>query len=101
LHEIVESHEPIVNVLEKGHGNEAGLLLRSHVEMSLKHLIRGEWDSRPHRESDGNLELVDADTVPHKLSMGDAAILRFLETDTPGQQRGHGASAAVNSAAGT
>jgi DNA-binding GntR family transcriptional regulator/AraC-like DNA-binding protein len=66
LHEIIESHEPIVNVLEKGHGNEAGLLLRSHVEMTLKHLIRGEWDSRSHREPDGNLELVDVDTVPHQ-----------------------------------
>ena len=54
LQEIVESHEPIVDVLEKGHGSEAGLLLRSHVETSLKYLIRGEWDSRsqrgPHRD---------------------------------------------------
>jgi DNA-binding GntR family transcriptional regulator/AraC-like DNA-binding protein len=65
LHEIVESHEPIVNVLEKGHGNEAGLLLRSHVEMSLKHLIRGEWDSRSQRGPRQDLDLVDVDTVPH------------------------------------
>ena len=65
LHEIVESHEPIVNVIEKGHGNEAGLLLRSHVEMSLKHLIRGEWDSRSQRGPRQDLDLVDVDTVPH------------------------------------
>jgi DNA-binding GntR family transcriptional regulator/AraC-like DNA-binding protein len=64
LYEIVESHELIVDVLEKGRGNEAGLLLRSHVEMSLKHLTRGEWDSQPYREPRGDLELVNVDAVP-------------------------------------
>jgi DNA-binding GntR family transcriptional regulator/AraC-like DNA-binding protein len=64
LHEIVESHELIVDVLEKGHGNEAGLLLRSHVETSLKYLIRGEWDSRSQRGPHQDLELVDVDAVP-------------------------------------
>src|SRR5258708_9828267 len=65
LHEIVESQERIVDVLEKGNGSEAGLLLRSHVEMSLKYLIRGEWDSRSQRGPHQDLELADVDAVPH------------------------------------
>jgi len=32
LQEVVESHQPIIEALEKGHGREAGLLLRNHVE---------------------------------------------------------------------
>src|SRR5580700_7796053 len=64
LHEIVESHELIVDVLEKGYGRQAGLLLRSHVETSLKYLIRGEWDSRSQRGPYQDLELVDVDAVP-------------------------------------
>ncbi len=65
LHEIVESHELIVDVLEKGRGSEAGLLLRSHVETSLKYLIRGGWDSRSQRGPHQDLEPVDVDAVPH------------------------------------
>jgi len=53
------------DVLEKGHGRQAGLLLRSHVETSLKYLIRGEWDSRSQRGPHQDLDLVDVDTVPH------------------------------------
>jgi len=38
LREVVESHQPIVDALEKGHGREAALLLRNHVETFLEYL---------------------------------------------------------------
>ena len=66
LHEVVESHELIVDALEKGHGKEAGLLLRSHVEASLEHLTQGESDSRAQREPHLDLELVDGYAVPRR-----------------------------------
>ena len=66
LDEVAESHELIVDVLEKGHGKEAGLLLRSHVETSLEFLTRGESDSRAHGESDLDLGLVDGHRVPRR-----------------------------------
>jgi DNA-binding GntR family transcriptional regulator/AraC-like DNA-binding protein len=66
LHEVVESHELIVDVLEKGHGKEAGLLLRSHIETSLKYLTRGESDSRAHGQPHQDLDLVDGYAVPRR-----------------------------------
>ncbi len=66
LHEVVESHELIVDVLEQGHGKEAGLLLRSHVETSLEYLTRGESDSRAQQEPHLDLELVDGYAEPRR-----------------------------------
>ncbi|HEY1423545.1 MAG TPA: SpoIIE family protein phosphatase [Candidatus Acidoferrum sp.] len=45
LPEVVESHQPILNALEKGRGREAGLLLRNHVETFLEYLKKSESDS--------------------------------------------------------
>jgi DNA-binding GntR family transcriptional regulator/AraC-like DNA-binding protein len=42
LHEAVESHQPIVDAIEKGRGREAGLMLRNHVEALLVRLRRAE-----------------------------------------------------------
>ena len=44
LQEVVESHQPIVDALEKGSQKEAGWLLRNHVETVLEYLTRGEAD---------------------------------------------------------
>jgi hypothetical protein len=43
--DVVESHQPIVDALEKGRGREAGLLLRNHVETILEFLKKSESDS--------------------------------------------------------
>jgi len=40
--ELVESHQSIVDALEKGRGREAGLLLRNHVEIALEFLRKSE-----------------------------------------------------------
>jgi DNA-binding GntR family transcriptional regulator len=45
LPEVVESHRPIVDALERGQGREAGLLLRNHVETFLQFLKKAEMDS--------------------------------------------------------
>ena len=45
LPEVVESHQPIVDALEKGRGREAGLLLRNHVETLAEFLRNSEPDS--------------------------------------------------------
>ena len=45
LPEVVESHQPIVDALERGQGREAGLLLRNHVETFLQFLKKAETDS--------------------------------------------------------
>ena len=58
LPKVVESHHLIVNAIETGRGEEAGLLLRSHVETSLAYLTRNESDPRLHGEPTGNLELL-------------------------------------------
>jgi len=59
LPKVVESHQLIINAIEMGRGEKAGLLLRSHVEASLAYLSRNESDSRFHREPAGNLELLE------------------------------------------
>lgn len=46
LGEVVESHQPIIEALERGQGKEAGLLLRNHVESFLQCLKKAESDSR-------------------------------------------------------
>ena len=54
--EVVESHQPIVDALEKGRGREAGLLLRNHVETILEFLKKSESDSGFHRAIRDDLE---------------------------------------------
>jgi serine phosphatase RsbU (regulator of sigma subunit) len=44
LCEVVESHQPIIDALERGQGKEAGLLLRNHVETFLQLLKKAELD---------------------------------------------------------
>src|SRR5271165_955967 len=56
LAEVVESHQPIVDALEKGRGREAGLLLRNHVETFLEYLKKSESDSGFHRALRKDLE---------------------------------------------
>jgi serine phosphatase RsbU (regulator of sigma subunit) len=56
LPEVVESHQPIVDALEKGRGREAGLLLRNHVETLLDFLKKSESDSGIHRARHNDLE---------------------------------------------
>jgi len=50
LAEVVESHQSIIDVLENGHGKEAGLLLRNHSETFLQFLKKAERDSGFHKE---------------------------------------------------
>src|SRR6266403_5724467 len=54
--DIVESHRPTVDALEKGRGREAGLLLRKHVETILEFLKKSESDSGFHRAIRDDLE---------------------------------------------
>jgi len=44
LSEVVESHQPVIDALERGQGREAGLLLRNHVETFLQLLKKAELD---------------------------------------------------------
>jgi sigma-B regulation protein RsbU (phosphoserine phosphatase) len=55
LREVVESHQPIVDALEKGRGREAGLLLRNHVE-TLSEYIKSESGSGSHGALRSDLE---------------------------------------------
>ena len=52
--DVAESHQPIVDALEKGRGREAGLLLRNHVETILELLKKS--DSGLHRALRKDLE---------------------------------------------
>lgn len=45
LRDVVESHQPIVDALEKGRGREAGVLLRNHVETFSEYIRKSESDS--------------------------------------------------------
>jgi hypothetical protein len=54
--ELVESHHPIVDALERGRGGEAGILLRDHVETILQLLKKSESDSEFHRALRDDLE---------------------------------------------
>ena len=56
LREIGESHQPIVNAFEKGHGREAALLIRNHVETFSEYLKKSESDSGFHRALRKDLE---------------------------------------------
>lgn len=73
LPEVVESHQPIVDALEKGRGREAGLLLRNHLETFLEYLRKSESDSAFHRmfhkDLEGAKDVQQAFFPPEKLSI--------------------------------
>lgn len=54
--EVVESHQPILEALEKGRAREAGLLMRNHVETLLEYIKKSESDSGFHRALRKDLE---------------------------------------------
>ena len=56
LLEVVESHQPIVDALDRGRGREAALLLRNHVETFLEYLKKSESDSGFHKALRKDLE---------------------------------------------
>lgn len=56
LPEVVESHQPIVEALDRGQGKEAGLLLRNHVETFMQFLRRADFDSGVQRAVAKDLE---------------------------------------------
>jgi serine phosphatase RsbU (regulator of sigma subunit) len=56
LPEVVESHQPIVDALERGRGREAGLLMRHHVETFLEYLKKAESDAGFHKALRRDLE---------------------------------------------
>jgi len=45
MREVVESHQPIVDALQKGQGRQAGLLLRNHVETWSQYIKKSQSDS--------------------------------------------------------
>lgn len=53
LQEVVDSHQPIIDALEKGRGKEAGLLLRNHVEIFLEYLKKSRSCRRSIEPSSG------------------------------------------------
>jgi DNA-binding GntR family transcriptional regulator/AraC-like DNA-binding protein len=85
LPEVVESHQPIVDALEKGRGREAGVLLRNHIETFLEHLRKSESDSGAHRAPRRDLALADVPAVPHRSvrkyrgGLGPARLRRVAE----------------------
>jgi AraC-like DNA-binding protein len=85
LPEVVESHQPIVDAIEKGNGREAGLLLRNHAEMSLECFRRAESDSGFHRAPGRDLARVDGyagwhrSARTHRGGLGGARLRRITE----------------------
>ena len=85
LPKLVKSHELIVNALETGRCEEAGLLLRNHVEASLAYLTGNESVLRFHEELPGNLELLDEHPAPprsarsYRGGLGPARLRRVTE----------------------
>ena len=73
LPEIVESHQPIIDALDRGRGREAGLLLRNHVETLLEFLKRSETDSglqrALRRDLEGAKDVQQAFFPPRNLSI--------------------------------
>ena len=71
--EVVESHQSIVDALEKGRGTDAGLLLRNHVETFLEYLRKSESDSGVHRafrqDLEGAKDVQQAFFPPESLSI--------------------------------
>src|SRR5260370_16314787 len=73
LLEVVESHQPIVDALDRGRGREAALLLRNHVEPFLEYLNKSESDSGFHkslrRDLEGAKDVQQAFFPPETLSI--------------------------------
>jgi serine phosphatase RsbU (regulator of sigma subunit) len=73
LSEVVESHRPILDALEKGRGREAGLLLRNHVETFLEYLKKSDSDSGFRRairvDLEGAKDVQQAFFPPQSLSI--------------------------------
>jgi DNA-binding GntR family transcriptional regulator len=53
---VVDSHQPIVEALDRGQGGEAGLLLRNHVETFMQFLKKADFDSGVQRAVAKDLE---------------------------------------------
>jgi DNA-binding GntR family transcriptional regulator len=53
---VVDSHQPIVEALDRGQGREAGLLLRNHVETFMQFLKKADFDSGVQRAVAKDLE---------------------------------------------
>jgi len=85
LPKVVESHQLIVNAIETGRGEAAGLLLRSHVEASLAYLTGNESDLGFHGEPARNLELFSGhpasprSTHTYRGGLGPARLRRVTE----------------------
>ena len=56
LHEVVESHQPIIDALHNGRAREASLLLRNHVETFVEYLKKSDSDSGVHKAFRKDLE---------------------------------------------
>jgi serine phosphatase RsbU (regulator of sigma subunit) len=56
MHEVVESHQPIVDALQKGRGKQAGLLLRNHVETFSEYIKKAKSDSGFYKALQTDLE---------------------------------------------
>jgi DNA-binding GntR family transcriptional regulator len=73
LPEVVESHQPIVDALEKGRGKEAALLMRNHVETFQEYLRKSESESGIHRairkDLEGAKDVQQAFFPPRSLSI--------------------------------
>jgi serine phosphatase RsbU (regulator of sigma subunit) len=73
LLEVVESHQPIIDALDRGRGREAALLLRNHVETFLEYLRKSESDSGFHkalrRDLEGAKDVQQAFFPPETLSI--------------------------------
>jgi DNA-binding GntR family transcriptional regulator len=53
---VVDSHQPIIEALDRGQGREAGLLLRNHVETFMQFLRKADFDSGVQRAVAKDLE---------------------------------------------
>ena len=73
LPEVVESHQPILEALEKGRGSEAALLMRNHVETFLDYLKKSEAESgvqrAVRRDLQGAKDVQQAFFPPRSLSI--------------------------------
>jgi len=80
---VVESHQSIVDALEKGRGREAGLLLRNHVETFLEYLRKSESDSGIHRalrqDLEGARDVQQAFFPPESLSIPSLSCATFYQ----------------------
>ena len=83
LPEVVESHQPILEALEKGRGREAALLMRNHVETFLEYLKKSEAESgfqrAIRRDLEGAKDVQQAFFPPRSLSIPCISCETFYE----------------------